>query len=193
VLQTACSEIQDLKTAGFSSLSLIVNISNVQLRQKDFADTVIKAIKASGMDPHDLELELTESIIMQNVEASIVRLRELKDIGIKLSFDDFGTGYSSLSYLKRIPLDTIKIDQSFVKDIPKKMDSSSIVKAIIAMGHSLNLNVVAEGVETEQQLTFLIENGCDEAQGYLISPPLSKDGLIQFFKEGKSPDIKMFR
>jgi EAL domain-containing protein (putative c-di-GMP-specific phosphodiesterase class I) len=192
VLRTACSEIQDLKKAGFSSFSAIVNISNIQLRQKDFTDIVIKAIKASGMDPHDLELELTESIIMQNIETSIVKLRELKDIGIKLSFDDFGTGYSSLSYLKRIPLDTIKIDQSFIKDISKKPDSSSIVKAIIAMAHSLNLNVVAEGVETEQQLKFLKENGCDEAQGYLISAPLSKDSLIQFLKEGKFPDIKMF-
>jgi PAS domain S-box-containing protein len=193
VLQTACSETQALRTAGVPSLSLMVNISSIQLRQKDFADTVIKAMKAPGMDPHYLELELTESIIMQNLEATIAKLQELKDIGIQLSLDDFGTGYSSLSYLKRIPLDTIKIDRSFINDIPKKPNSASIVKAIIAMAHSLNLKVVAEGVETEQQLAFLMENGCDQAQGYFISRPLPKDALMQFLRGAKSLDIKMFR
>jgi diguanylate cyclase (GGDEF)-like protein/PAS domain S-box-containing protein len=190
VLQNACSEIQELRKAGFPSLSVMVNISSIQLRQKDFTNTVIRATKAHDIDPHFLELELTESILMQNIEETITKLQELKDIGIQLSLDDFGTGYSSLSYLKRIPIDTIKIDRSFINDIGKKTDSAEITKAIIAMAHSLNLKVVAEGVETEQQLAFLIENRCDIAQGFYISPPLPKDAIIQFLKEGKSPGSK---
>ena len=192
VLQRACSEIQSLRRTGFPSLSVMVNISSIQLRQKDFADTVIRATKTHDIDPHSLELELTESILMQNIEETITKLQELKDIGIRLSLDDFGTGYSSLSYLKRIPLDTIKIDRSFIKDIEKKTDSAEIIKAIIAMAHSLSLKVIAEGVETEQQLAFLIENRCDLVQGYYISPPLPKDALIQFLKEGKYPGSKRF-
>jgi EAL domain-containing protein (putative c-di-GMP-specific phosphodiesterase class I) len=190
VLQNACSEIQELRKAGFPSLSVMVNISSIQLRQKDFTNTVIRATKAHDIDPHFLELELTESILMQNIETTVTKLQELKDIGIRLSLDDFGTGYSSLSYLKRIPIDTIKIDRSFINDIEKKGDSAEITKAIIAMAHSLNLKVVAEGVETEQQLAFLIENRCDIAQGFYISPPLPKDAIIQFLKEGKSPGSK---
>jgi diguanylate cyclase (GGDEF)-like protein/PAS domain S-box-containing protein len=190
VLQNACSEIQALRKAGFTSLSVMVNISSIQLRQKDFTNTVIRAAKAHDIDPHFLELELTESILMQNIETTITKLQELKDIGIRISLDDFGTGYSSLSYLKRIPIDTIKIDRSFINDIDKKTDSAEITKAIIAMAHSLNLKVVAEGVETEKQLAFLIENRCDLVQGFYISPPLPKDAIIQFLKEGKSPGSK---
>jgi diguanylate cyclase (GGDEF)-like protein/PAS domain S-box-containing protein len=190
VLQSACSEIQELRRMGFPSLSVMVNISSIQLRQKDFADTVIRATQAHDIDPHSLELELTESILMQNIETTITKLQELKDLGIRLSLDDFGTGYSSLSYLKRIPLDTIKIDRSFINDVEKKGDSAEITRAIIAMAHSLNLKVVAEGVETEQQLAFLIENRCDLAQGFYISPPLPKDAIIHFLKEGKSPVFK---
>jgi EAL domain-containing protein (putative c-di-GMP-specific phosphodiesterase class I) len=151
---------------------------------------VIRAAKAHDIDPHFLELELTESILMQNIETTITKLQELKDIGIRISLDDFGTGYSSLSYLKRIPIDTIKIDRSFINDIDKKTDSAEITKAIIAMAHSLSLKVVAEGVETEKQLAFLIENRCDLVQGFYISPPLPKDAIIQFLKEGKSPGSK---
>jgi EAL domain-containing protein (putative c-di-GMP-specific phosphodiesterase class I) len=128
---------------------------------------------------------------MQHVEETAAKLQEMKDFGIQVSLDDFGTGYSSLNYLKRFPIDAIKIDRSFVKDIEKNRDSASIVNAIIAIGHSLNLKVIAEGVETGQQLTFLRENGCDQAQGYLISAPLPKDALMQFLKEAKSLDIKM--
>ena len=190
VLQSACSEIQELRRMGFPSLSVMVNISSIQLRQKDFSDTVIRATQAHDIDPHSLELELTESILMQNIETTITRLQELKDLGIRLSLDDFGTGYSSLSYLKRIPLDTVKIDRSFINDVEKKGDSAEITKAIIAMAHSLNLKVVAEGVETEQQLAFLTENRCDLAQGFYISPPLPKDAIIHFLKEGKSPVFK---
>ncbi|NWF92189.1 MAG: EAL domain-containing protein [Syntrophaceae bacterium] len=193
VLQTACAETQGLRRNGFSSLSLTVNISSLQLRQKEFAQTVIQVVKASDMDPHHLELELTESIIMQNIEATVPKLQGLKDIGIQLSLDDFGTGYSSLSYLERIPLDTIKIDRSFINDIFRRPNCASIVKAIIAMAHSLNLKVVAEGVETEDQLAFLMENGCDQAQGYFISEPLPRDALIDLLDEWKSLDLKMFR
>jgi diguanylate cyclase (GGDEF)-like protein/PAS domain S-box-containing protein len=192
VLRAVCSETKGWATAGFAPLPVTVNLSSIQLRQKDFTDTVVRVLKESGMDPHYLELELTESILMQHVEATAAKLQEMKDFGIQVSLDDFGTGYSSLNYLKRFPIDVIKIDQSFVKDIEKNRDSASIVKAIIAMGHSLNLKVVAEGVETGQQLKFLRENGCDEAQGYLISAPLPQDALMEFLKDAKSLGIKIF-
>jgi PAS domain S-box-containing protein len=190
VLRTVCSESKGWVTDGITTLYVTVNLSSIQLRQKDFADTVIRVLKESGMDPHYLELELTESILMQNVEATAAKLQEMKDFGIQVSLDDFGTGYSSLSYLKRFPIDAIKIDRSFVKDIEKNRDSASIVNAIIAMAHSLDMKVVAEGVETEQQLAFLKERGCDQIQGYLISPPLPKDELMEFLKARKCQDMK---
>jgi diguanylate cyclase (GGDEF)-like protein/PAS domain S-box-containing protein len=192
VLRAVCSETKGWATAGFAPLPVTVNLSSIQLRQKDFTDTVIRVLKESGMDPHYLELELTESILMQHIEETAAKLQEMKDLGIQVSLDDFGTGYSSLNYLKRFPIDAIKIDRSFVKDIEKDRDSASIVNAVIAMGHSLNLKVIAEGVETGQQLTYLRENGCDQAQGYLISAPLPEDALMQFLKEAKSLGIKIF-
>jgi EAL domain-containing protein (putative c-di-GMP-specific phosphodiesterase class I) len=169
---------------------MAVNISSIQLKQKDFVETVVRTIHDVGLDPCCLQLELTESIIMENVETNIKTLHELRAYGLRLSIDDFGTGYSSLSYLKRLPVNTLKIDKSFVKDIEKDPDSTAIVKAIIGLAHNLNLQVTAEGVETEQQLAFLQKYRCDYIQGYLFCKPLPANELIQFFREGKCLDVK---
>jgi diguanylate cyclase (GGDEF)-like protein/PAS domain S-box-containing protein len=191
ILQAACLQNIVLQATGSTSLFVAVNISGIQLRQKNFVETVLRTVHDAGLDPCRLQLELTESIIMENVETNINTLHELRSHGIRLSIDDFGTGYSSLSYLKRLPVNTLKIDKSFVKDIERNLDSTSIVKAIIDLGHNLNLEVTAEGVETEQQLAFLQKYGCDHIQGYLFCEPLPANQLIQFFQEGKWLDVKV--
>jgi diguanylate cyclase (GGDEF)-like protein/PAS domain S-box-containing protein len=183
VLRTACAQNKAWHTAGFERMQVTVNISSSQFRQKNFLETVTKALSDTGMDPSCLELELTESIFMETTETAINTLKTLKAAGARISIDDFGTGYSSLSYLKRFPIDTLKIDRAFVKDITTDPDDRAIVKAIIAMSHSLNLRVVAEGVETVQQLSLLSQQGSDGIQGHLFSPPLPPDSLIELLKE----------
>ncbi|MDL1967411.1 MAG: EAL domain-containing protein [Deltaproteobacteria bacterium] len=172
VLKTACAQIMVWHRAGFIPLRIGVNLSSRQFRQRDLVESVRQVLDTTCLDPKYLELELTESIIMHNVEETITELYELKEIGLNLSVDDFGTGYSSMSYLKRFPLDTLKIDRSFVKDITTDSNDAAITKATIVLAKSLDLTTIAEGVETEEQLTFLREQGCDQVQGYLISPPV---------------------
>ena len=144
--------------------------------------TIDKVLKEGLLDPRYLELELTEGIVMRDVEETMSTLHYLKKLGIKLAIDDFGTGYSSLSYLKRLPLDTIKIDQAFIKDLTTNEQDASITKAIIALGHSLDLRVIAEGVETEGQFRHLEEQGCDEIQGYFFSPAVPANAIVQLFE-----------
>jgi EAL domain-containing protein (putative c-di-GMP-specific phosphodiesterase class I) len=151
-----------------------------QLLQKDFTKTVQMALQDTGLSPHLLELEITESTLMENAQDTLAALHELRAIGLRLSIDDFGTGYSSLSYLKRFPVDIIKIDRSFVQDTPDDADDAAIVTGIIALAHSLRLEVVAEGVETEAQLRFLREQNCDILQGYYLSKPIPADKFEQF-------------
>ena len=150
---------------------------------------VQQTLEMSGLDPRYLILEITESAIMHHAEEVIDKLYKLKEMGVNLSIDDFGTGYSSLSYLKRFPIHAVKIDRSFIKEINIDPDDAAIVKAITAMAHSLNLKVIAEGVETEEQLRFLSEQECDEAQGYFIGYPLSSDEFSQFLEEDKLGDL----
>jgi EAL domain-containing protein (putative c-di-GMP-specific phosphodiesterase class I) len=133
----------------------------------------VEILSAYGISPAQIELELTESILMQDIDIAIANMQQLRASGFKLSIDDFGTGYSSLSYLKRFPIDKLKIDQSFVREIPGDDDSSAITGAIISLAHSLQLKVIAEGVETKEQLDFLLQKGCDEVQGYYFSKPLA--------------------
>jgi EAL domain-containing protein (putative c-di-GMP-specific phosphodiesterase class I) len=140
---------------------------------------VESALKDSGIPPQFLELEITESMSMKNPEDTLKTLKKLQDLGVRIAIDDFGTGYSSLSYLKRFPIDTLKIDRSFLLDIPDNFRDSEIVKAITAMAHSLNLSVIAEGVEKEQQAKYLLDIGCEKMQGYLFSPPVPAN---EFFK-----------
>ncbi|MFA7278551.1 MAG: EAL domain-containing protein [Sterolibacterium sp.] len=175
VLRTACTQAKAWQEAGLPHIKLSVNLSARQFMQKDLATSIRQVLDETGFRAENLELELTESLIMHNAELFISTLRTLKDVGIELAIDDFGTGYSSLSYLKRFPIDRLKIDQSFVRDIVADNDSASISQAIITLGHSLGLRVIAEGVETPEQLDFLHANSCDEIQGYYFSKPLPPD------------------
>jgi diguanylate cyclase (GGDEF)-like protein/PAS domain S-box-containing protein len=185
VLRIACAQNRAWQAAGLPSIRVTVNLSGSQFRQETLLGTIDQVLRDTGLDPHYLELELTESIIMKDAEATITMLYKLKSMGLRLSIDDFGTGYSSLSYLKRFPLDTLKVDRSFVRNVTTDPDDAAITTAIIAMAHSLNLKVIAEGVETEKQLAFLSKQKCDEMQGYLFSPPVPAAVLTQLLQSGK--------
>jgi EAL domain-containing protein (putative c-di-GMP-specific phosphodiesterase class I) len=173
VLRTACRQLKEWEGEGVPLSKLAVNVSAVQFRKHDFAESLFRILQEYDVSPRLMELELTESAVMQDVEASVAVLKEFKRRGIRISIDDFGTGYSSLSFLKRFPIDSLKIDRSFIFNLTSSIDDSAIVTAIIAMAHSLNLNIIAEGVETAGQLTFLSERGCHEMQGYLFSKPVA--------------------
>jgi diguanylate cyclase (GGDEF)-like protein/PAS domain S-box-containing protein len=172
VLQEACRQNRAWQDAGLKAVRVAVNISALQFRQAGFADTVRAAVERSGLQAHYLELEMTESVIMHDAERVTAALEALKQMGLELAIDDFGTGYSSLSYLKRFPIDKLKIDQSFVRDITTDRDDAAITSAIIALTRNLGLKTIAEGVETREQLEFLRTHGCNEVQGYLLSRPL---------------------
>ncbi len=185
VLKTACKQNRSWQVAGFLNgrVAVSVNLSGHQFQQESLIKIVEKVLDDSSLDPQYLELEITESIIMKNADITIDMLNKLKSMGVKLSIDDFGTGYSSFSYLKRFPLDIVKIDRSFIKDITHNKEDIAIVNAIIAMAHTLKLIVVAEGVETEGQLSLLREMGCDEMQGYLMNAPLPQEDITQLLNE----------
>jgi diguanylate cyclase (GGDEF)-like protein len=187
VLRTACSHVKTLHQEGFPSLTVAVNLSGRQVKQYRLVDTISDVISETGLDPACLELEITESSIMENVQETIVSMHAMKELGVHISIDDFGTGYSSLNYLKCFPLDKIKIDQSFVRDIPGKAIDTALTQAIIAMARSLQLKVIAEGVETAEQLAFLKENGCDEVQGYHISPPVAIEEMMDLLVQFNTP------
>ena len=183
IIHSACKQHQLWQESGLPAMRIAVNMSARQfINQTLLLSTVKKAIEDSAIDPQYLELEITESIIMDNVNETIETLQAFRDMGIKLSIDDFGTGYSSMAYLKRLPLDKLKIDQSFVCDITTDPDDAIIVQTTIALGHNLHLDVIAEGVETEQQLEFLKDNGCDEIQGYYFSRPVPADELAELIR-----------
>ncbi|MHB8728271.1 MAG: sensor domain-containing protein [Sulfuricaulis sp.] len=184
VLRTACTQARAWQSAGLPSVSMTVNLSGRTLSESGLADAVGKNLRATGLAPRFLELEITESVIMKNAQATVEMLESLSRMGVRLSIDDFGTGYSSLSYLKRFPIDTLKIDQSFVRDITTDADDASIVTAIVAMGHGLGLKVIAEGVETQGQLAFLRNQGCDGMQGFLFSRPLPAAELTRLLQSG---------
>jgi diguanylate cyclase (GGDEF)-like protein/PAS domain S-box-containing protein len=172
VLREACAQATAWRASGLPPLRVAVNLSARQLRHERFADTVAAALADTGMDPGDLELEITESAVMQQVEVSLETLSRVRALGVRLAMDDFGTGYSSLSHLKLLPINTVKIDQSFVRDMPADENDAAIVQAIIVLARTLRLDVIAEGVETKEQLAFLRAHGCDAMQGYLFSRPL---------------------
>ncbi len=179
VLYEACRQNQAWRDLGYPEINVAVNLSAVQFRQKNLGEVIVGALHQSGLHPSGLELEITEGTVMQDTEAAISLLRVFKDFGVNLSMDDFGTGYSSLSYLKRFPINKLKIDQSFVRDATIDMDDAAIASTIISMGRNLKLKVIAEGVETADQLAFLKEQGCDEMQGYYFSRPVPADKFIR--------------
>ena len=183
VIKTACAEAGNWERQGFHSLRTAVNLSARQFSEVDIVRLIIEAVISSSISPLNLEVEITESMLMEDTDISNAKLKELKGHGIHVSVDDFGTGYSSLSYLKRFHIDTLKIDQSFVRDITYDPDDAAIASAIIALGKNLRLNVVAEGVETEEQLKFLQAHGCSQAQGYYFSRPLCAKDFIELLKK----------
>ncbi|GAB7530353.1 hypothetical protein PS3A_27640 [Pseudomonas sp. 3A(2025)] len=181
VLRQACWQACEWQRRGLEPIRVSVNLSVYQLRQGKLVSLVRQVLEETGLDPHRLELELTESQLLDSVEYIIATFQQLRGLGVKLAIDDFGTGYSSLSYLKRFPVDYVKIDQTFIRGLDEGSGDAAIIQAIIAMAHSLNLKVVAEGVEQQTQLEFLKLQGCDEIQGYLISRPVEAnvmDGLL---------------
>jgi diguanylate cyclase (GGDEF)-like protein len=183
VLRTACKRTKTWHDAGFP-IQMMVNLSPVQVQRRTLREFIARCLWDTGLAAHHLELELTESGLMQTEEASIGILRDLKELGIRISLDDFGTGFSSLSYLKRFPLDTVKIDRSFTRDSTIDPDDAAIISAILSIGTQLDLTVIAEGVETNAQRVFLRERGCRVAQGYLFSPPLSGGEFLELLKRG---------
>jgi diguanylate cyclase (GGDEF)-like protein len=179
VLREACHRARAWQDAGLRPMRIAVNVSAAELRAGEFVAGVNDILTETGLDPRYLELELTETFLMQDSKATVTVLKALKGMGVQLALDDFGTGYSSLSYLKRFPIDILKIDQSFVRDLTTDADDASIVTAVINMGKSLHMGVVAEGVETREQLAFLREQGCPEGQGYYFSRPVLAEEFPQ--------------
>lgn len=186
VLERACEQIKAWEARPETAhLILAVNVSAKQFQQQDFVETVCEIVQRHGINPARLEIELTESTILDNVEATTEKMHELKKLGIAFSMDDFGTGYSSLAYLQRLPLNQLKIDQSFVRDLSHDENDATIVRTIISLGNNLGLNVIAEGVETDAQRNFLIKHHCNAFQGYLFSEPLSPEAFERFLVEPK--------
>lgn len=186
VLKTACAQNKAWQEAGLPPITMAVNLSGQNFIRKNLLGIIGRIIDETCLDPRYLELELTESVLMKNAKETATTLRVLKDMGLHTSIDDFGTGYSSLSYLKRFPLDTLKIDQSFIREITTDPDNAAITTAIIAMARSLKLRVVAEGVETEEQIAFLRDHGCNAMQGFLYSRPLPAAEVVQFIQEKRA-------
>ncbi|MEZ0315803.1 MAG: EAL domain-containing protein, partial [Methylophilaceae bacterium] len=186
VLREACRQNRAWQDMGLPEIPVAVNLSVVELRQPNFVQEVMRVLLQSGMAPSHLEIEVTESIAIKEFTEVIGWLQTLKEMGVRLSIDDFGTGYSSLSYLKRLPIDTIKIDKSFIRDIGIDLNDAAIVTAIISMSHSLKLAVIAEGVETTEQLDFLKQHDCDEIQGYFFSRPLPADEFAKLLAADKT-------
>ncbi|QKO20850.1 EAL domain-containing protein [Rhodoferax sp. BAB1] len=186
VLRQACQQAVSWQRAGLPTLSMSVNLSAIQFKRGNVEQSVERALTESGLAPALLELELTESILIQNIESVLTSVRRLKQLGVKLAIDDFGTGYSSLSYLKRLDIDKLKIDQSFVRDLANDPDDAAIVRAIIQMARSLNLQTIAEGVETEEMRSQLQAFGCDAAQGYLYSRPVPAQDIERLLRQAQT-------
>ncbi len=185
VLQTACKQTQVWQTAGFPSLRIAVNLSSRQFSQIDLRHQLVQILMETGLDSKYIELELTESMLVQNTKVAIEKLNALKSLGVEIAIDDFGTGYSSLSYLQQFPFDILKIDRCFIRNIAENSNNAAIAKAIIEMAKSLNLKLVAEGVETEAELSFVCQHQCDTMQGYLFSRPLPTDEFEQLLTSNK--------
>lgn len=183
VLRSACRQNKTWQEEGLPPVRVAVNLSMAQFQQKNLTEMIAVTLKETGLSPHFLELEVTESVIMRNLETTIRVFQELKEMGIQISLDDFGTGYSSLSYLKQLPFDALKIDQSFIRDIKTSPDEMSIVRAVIDLAHSLKMKVITEGVETEEQIHVLRFCQCDEIQGYYFSPPVSAEEFKELLQK----------
>jgi EAL domain-containing protein (putative c-di-GMP-specific phosphodiesterase class I) len=189
VIETACAAAKQLSDDNQTPIRTAVNISPRQFRDPELVATIQRSIRRTGLNPNHLELEITETMLMHDIEAASQTLQQLHDLGLRLAIDDFGTGYSSLSYLKKFPIDTVKVDRSFIMDIPGSTDDMAITSAVIAMAHRLNMEVVAEGVETAEQLEFLQTQECDYAQGFLFSKAVPLESMKRLF----APNVRLMR
>lgn len=186
VLRAACTQTKIWLDAGMPPLRVAVNLSARQFKDRALITTIQNVLRETGLSADCLEVELTEGLAMEDVKQTVITLNALSAMGVSIAIDDFGTGYSSLAYLQRFPIDFLKIDQSFVRDIGTNADSAAIIRAIIAMAHNLQLKVVGEGVETEQQFDFLAGHECEEVQGYYFSRPLPAEEFSVFLDIGKT-------
>jgi EAL domain-containing protein (putative c-di-GMP-specific phosphodiesterase class I) len=182
VIRETCKQLQAWSNEGLGHLTIAVNVSVQQFARQDFVESVLRALWNFGVKPQQLELEITESLLMRNVDDTTACMRRFRAAGVVLSIDDFGTGYSSLGYLRQFPVDALKIDRSFVKDLHTSDDDAAICAAIIAMARELKLRVIAEGVENVEQLDFLRRHRCDQVQGYLVGPPLPAADLEKLLR-----------
>jgi EAL domain-containing protein (putative c-di-GMP-specific phosphodiesterase class I) len=189
VMRTACAQARTWQDAGLGPLRIAVNLSARQFGSPNLLADISDVLARTGLAPSLLEIELTESLFMSDVNLAVELLHSMKSLGVNLSIDDFGTGYSSLSYLSRFPIDVLKIDRSFVSDITRDANDAAIVASIIALAHNLKLSVIAEGVETAEQLGYLRRHGCDEMQGYYFSRPLAAGAFEELLRQRKSLPI----
>jgi EAL domain-containing protein (putative c-di-GMP-specific phosphodiesterase class I) len=181
VLREGCRQAKTSQDSGLPPMQIAINVSAVELRTKNFVEGVRTVLKETGLEPRYLELELTETFLMQDTKSTAVVLEALKDMGVQLALDDFGTGYSSLSLMRRFPIDTLKIDQSFVRNLATEPDDASIVSAVINMGSSLHMRVVAQGIETQEQLTMLRDQHCPEGQCFYFSHPVIAEASLRYW------------
>jgi EAL domain-containing protein (putative c-di-GMP-specific phosphodiesterase class I) len=186
VLSAACEQLSAWLESGLPPINLAVNLSPRQFQHRDLVKQLRTVLDATGLPPRLLELEITEGAIMKQGQGAVITLQAVKDLGLKLAIDDFGTGYSSLAYLRRFPIDTLKIDQSFMRDIPRDTGAMEIAVTIIVMAHNLHMQVLAEGVETVEQLAFLQRNGCDTYQGYLSSRPVTAESFATLLRANRN-------
>ena len=177
VLEQACFDLLSLRKEGLFEGTVSVNISGVQIEYSDFLKTLEHTIEISGVDPSLLEMEVTESFIMNDPERWIALLKQMQALGVSIAIDDFGTGHASLSYLRKLPIDKLKVDMSFVKDIPQREDACAIVNSIIDLAHNMKIATLAEGIETKEQERYLQEHGCEQGQGYLYAKPMNVKDL----------------
>ncbi|AFZ23657.1 EAL domain-containing protein [Cylindrospermum stagnale PCC 7417] len=189
VLNRVCQQIKTWHDAGIPALTIAVNLSVIEFNQPDLIHEILNLIEINSLAPHCLELELTESMIMQDFNSAITTMNKLRTLGVKIAIDDFGTGYSSLIYLKKLPINTLKIDRYFIHNVASDYQKSAITKGLIQMGHNLNLQIIAEGVETEAELAFLRQNNCDSMQGFLYSRPLTIREFENFLLTDKTLPI----
>ncbi|MEJ2372660.1 MAG: EAL domain-containing protein, partial [Sulfurimonas sp.] len=183
IFEESCRKYKEMKDGGVDLQWIAINVSSIQFKELGLLEVLQSTIKRYDMKPSEIEIEITERFLMDNTEANIKKIQEFRDHGFKISIDDFGTGYSSMSYLKQLPIDTIKIDKSFISDINDGSSDNAIIEAIIALSKTLNYTIVAEGIETQEQQKFLVRHQCDIGQGYLFSIPKQSQEIIEEFKE----------